>query len=582
MTVRSYVTKTVVYSDLFDDKEKTTEEYLIGINKLWLIQSVVYMISVDRFDSFSMSAGNCLLVMFQDYQAIPAIKQLFIKLRQREQEYPGAWLTIINHRALFRLLIKVLMCPNEMNGKDESYEAYWGLLKAVLVENNREMQREKKILGKIGGPDDEKDAKIIMQQDMLSLDQFGENKKELEKGQILKCLALCNYGRKHPEVGNAIKRVIAQHGYESEYKYLLLAQMPLSIYQDKDGFGEGLITINRDEFLRRGNTMMWDGFVSYVKDKSIDVWDLEKMSNIFSEKELLDNTCFRKYPVLKMSPDEYLIVSQNYYAHLFYDSFWWSVKEEMRKDMSDAYVMTILTKVFSEDVLFYNAVIQMVGDTRIAVYNEHCFKDGQAKPDVAIRTRKNLFIFEYKDMRIKREVADGSDIGALMAFLDDRLNKGKERKGKNKGLPQLVACMEDFFSGKAPWDSIGSVTVQPILVVNSRLFGVRGINYLLEKKMRERLMSREILKNHLKEIGELLVMDYDMLIMLSSWSYKDFSRFQQLTTGFHTLVQKASQPFEKYLSFRHYVMNKWSDEMTKSDKKQFQHGYERLVKKIVN
>ena len=135
---------------------------------------------------------------------------------------------------------------------------------------------------------------------------------------------------------------------------------------------------------------------------------------------------------------------------------------------------------------------------------------------------------------------------------------------------------------RPPWDSIGSVTVQPILVVNNRLFGVRGINYLLEKKMRERLMSREILKNHLKEIGELLVMDYDMLIMLSAWSYKAFSRFQQLTTGFHTLVQKASQPFEKYLSFRHYVMNKWSDEMTKSDKKQFQHGYDRLVKKIVN
>lgn len=544
MTGRSYVTKTVVYSDLFDDKEKTAEEYLIGINKLWLIQSVVYMISVDRFDSFSMSAGNCLLVMFQDYQAKPAIKKLFFKLRQREQDYPGVWLTIINHRALFRLLIKVLMRPNEMNGKGESYEAYWGLLKAVLVENNREMQREKIILGKIGGPDDEKDAKIIMQQDMLSLDQFGENKKELEKGQLLKCLTLCNYGRKHPEVGNAIKRVIAQHGYENEYKYLLLAQMPLSIYQDKDGFGEGLITINRDDFLRRGNTMMWDGFVSYVKDKSIDVWDFEKMSIIFSEEELLDNTCFRKYPVLKMSPDEYLIVSQNYYAHLFYDSFWWSVKEEMMKDMSDAYVMTILTKVFSEDVLFYNAVIQMVGDTRIVVYNEHSFKDGQAKPDVAIRTRKNLFIFEYKDMRIKREVADGSDIGAFMEFLDDRLNKGKERKGKNKGLPQLVACMEDFFSGKAPWDNGGSVTVHPILVVNSRMFGVRGINYLLEKRMRERLMSREILKNHMKEIDELLVMDYDMLIMLSAWSYKDFSRFQQLTTGFHTLVQKASQPFE--------------------------------------
>ena len=83
------MTKTVEYADLFDDKEERSEYYLHGINKRWLIEGVVHMISVDRFDSFSMRADNGLLVMFQDYRGKTEVKQLFSRMVKKNGRIPG-------------------------------------------------------------------------------------------------------------------------------------------------------------------------------------------------------------------------------------------------------------------------------------------------------------------------------------------------------------------------------------------------------------------------------------------------------------------------------------------------------------
>lgn len=478
----SYVTKTVEYTDLFDDNTKESVSYLNGINKRWLIEGVVHMISVDGFDSFSMNAEHGLLVMFQDYREKPEVKRLFRRLKAQEEKFNGTWLTLINHQALYRLLTKVLRLPNEKEGIGESFEAYEALLKAILVENSMEMQREKEILVGIDGDTDIRDAKIIMQQDVLNIDLFGENKKELEKAQILKFMTLTEFGKEHKEVGEAIRRVVNKYEFPNEITYMLVAQMPLAIYHDKENFKEGLYYIRQQDYEQTKSLQLWNEFVKYISDKCIDIWDTEKMGTIFAEKELLDNTCFRKYPVLKMSKEEYLIVSQPYYTHLLFDGFWWSVKEELKLVSSEEAIMNLLTKEFSEEKLFYELVKLMIGDKRIQIYNNYCFEAQQSAPDITIKTRHHLFMFEYKDMRVNRKVADGGNMNQMMDFIDNRLNKKKGETGGNKGLPQLVSNMEDFFTGKAPWKEYygkGKVIVHPIIVINSRLFGVRGINYIM-------------------------------------------------------------------------------------------------------
>ena len=580
----SYVTKTVEYSDLYDENAKEPENYLSGINKRWLIEGVVHMISVDSFDSFSMDAERGLLVMFQDYRGKSEVRRLFRRLKELEGKYKEAWLTLVNHQALFRLLRKVLMLPNEMAGRGESFEAYDALLKAMLAENSKEMQREREILQKIEGEPVIKDAKIIMQQDLLNLDEFGENKKELEKVQVLKYLVLCEYGKENKQVGEAIKRVVNKHGFDSEYGYMLLAQMPFSVYHDNNNFKEGLYYLRRSDYEKTGSLLLWNEFVSYIADKCIDVWDNERMREIFTDKEVLDNTCFRKYPVLKMSDEEYLIASQPYYSHLFYDGFWWDVKSELKTELSDKAIFKTLTKDFAEKKLFYNLAKQLVGNKRIRVYNEHSFDDQQASPDIVIKTRHRLFMFEYKDIRVLKEVADGNDMMVVMDYIDNRLNKEKDKDGGNKGLPQLISNMEDFFSGNQPWGDDykkGNIKIHPVMIVNSRIFGVRGINYILQEKMRQRINDSEILRPHSREIGDLLVVDYDIMILVVAQNYNNFGGFQNLMFSYLTHVGKAQDIVGKCDSYRHYVMNKWEREMTEKDKKALKIKLKRLLRTMM-
>lgn len=585
MSLRSYVTKTLEYSDFFEDQPKAPEHYLSEINKRWLIESVIHMISVDRFDSFSMKAEQGLLVMFQDYTERPQVQQLFRKLHTLENRYQGVWLTLINHQALFRLLRTALKMPNEKEGIGESFEAYKSLLEATLAENSREMVREREILSKIGEDNPGiRDAMIFIQQDILNLDQFGENKKEIEKAQLLKYLLLCRFGNDYKEVGDAIKHVVNQSGFQSEYDYILLANLPISIYHDKDHFGEGLISIRLDDFKEEGGLRLWNAFVSYVSDKCLDVWDTERLKTVFEEEELLDNTCFRRYPVLKMSDDEYLLVSQTYYSHLFYDGFWWNVKKELKKYLPEQTIMYVLTHEFSEKILFYDVVSKMNGDRRIRQFNSNCFDGQQAAPDLALMTRRRLFLFEYKDMRVSRDVADGSDIDSIMNFLENRLNKRKSESGGNKGLPQLVSNMEDFFSGIAPWGEIsrkGNIKIYPILVVNSRLFGIRGVNYVLQSKLQQRIMESEVLRNHMDAIGDLLVTDLDTMILVTARSYKDFAQFQRVFFGYQTHVKRPFDAYSKYDSFRNYVMNKWDAEKTDNHTRYFKKRYKAMVKALL-
>ena len=580
----SYRTKTLEYADFYDDEVKDTESYLSGINKRWLIEGVVHMISVDSFESYSMKAESGLMVMFQNYMEKGEVTRLFRQLTRVETQFKGIWLTLVNHQALYRLLRIVLMLPNEYQGIGESFEAYEALLKAMLAENSKEMKREKEMLSRIRAETEDvelRDAMIIMQQDMLNVDKFGENKKELEKSQMLKFLALHEFGKEHKEVGEAIKRVVKQNVFKNEFSYLLLAQMPLAVYHDTNNYGEGLYFIRRNDFEKLQAKRLWNEFVSYVADKHIDVWDTESMRQMLSDEEMQDNTCFRKYPVLKFSDDEYLIASQPYYTHLFYDGFWWSVKAKLKSSLSENTIMKVLTKDFSEKYLFYDMAQQMVGYKRIRIFNEFCFDEQQPSPDISIRTRKHLYMFEFKDMRVMRDVADGSDMAKMMAFIDDRLNKEKQGAGKNKGLTQLVSDMESFYKGEKPWYGDykrGNMRIHPILVVNSRLFGVRGINFILQRKLNQRIEESAILSNHKKEISDLVVMDYDMLVLVSAWSYKDFARFHHLYYSFITHIREAQQPINRCASFRHYVMNKWESEMTEMDKAKFKHGYKEVVR----
>ena len=228
----------------------------------------------------------------------------------------------------------------------------------------------------------------------------------------------------------------------------------------------------------------------------------------------------------------------------------------------------------------------IVKKKKIKVVDDTAYPPNQPCADMMIRTKKDLYFFEFKDMKVSSDVADGNDIDALIEYLDDRLNHSKGGPGEgNSGLPQLVSNMEDYFKGKVPGEKDydkGMVKLHPILVVNSRLFTVRGLNYIMQYKMAKRIQESTILSEHKNQIGELLVLDYDMLLLTVVWCYHDSAEFHRLFYSYMHSVKNAGTPDIRYNSFRSYAMNLFEKEMNDPvKKKKFKKSFKRVVKKLL-
>lgn len=581
MRSRSFVTKTLCFSDFYDEPMRDVTAYMMGIRKDWQINAILHMISVISYDSFSMRADRMLRMMFQNYMTDKEVLRLFARLLSVARAYPGVYLTFINHKALYGLL-RVIMLTKDTGSAGESFQSLTGLLKAILAANSIEMEAEANTLRKLEDVDDMKKALIMMQQDVMNNGAFGDNFTEVKKTQELKFLALHAFAKSRPDdYGKVLNKLMKEKGFDDIYHYWLAIYTPLSIYHDVNKFGEGLIRMKKDEF--ESAPMVWNNMVASLKGKCLDVSDLNEMHRILSEKEMQDHTCFRKYPVLKLSDDEYVIVSMFYYAQMLYDGLQWelfaALKREERKDY-----MSTFSIDFSEKWMFCKLFDSIGYKRKIWAENDSRFDDKDAAPDITVNTKRNIFMFEFKDMRVLKEVADGRDTDGLLKYIDYRLNHKKDKYEGNKGVPQLVKDMEDYFQGKFPsefreWNK-NRQKVQPILVINSRVFTSRGVNQILQAKMRERIEESEVLRVHKKRIDDLLVIDYDMLVVLLSKIRGDFTQLLKLKRDYQYHTQRATTPLERFVSFRGFAMRKWESERNKKNDRKIEKGFKEVTSSL--
>ena len=96
--------------------------------------------------------------------------------------------------------------------------------------------------------------------------------------------------------------------------------------------------------------------------------------------------------------------------------------------------------------------------------------------------------------------------------------------------------------------------------------------------MAKRIQESAILSEHENEIGNLLVLDYDMLLLTVVWCYHDSAEFHRLFYMYMHSVEHASTPDGRYNSFRSFAMNLFEKEMKDPvKKKKFQKGFEKSV-----
>ena len=144
--------------------------------------------------------------------------------------------------------------------------------------------------------------------------------------------------------------------------------------------------------------------------------------------------------------------------------------------------------------------------------------------------------------------------------------------------------MENYFQGKFPpefqeWNR-NRQKVQPILVINSRVFTSRGVNQILQDRMRERIEESEVLRLHKKRIDDLLVIDYDMLVILLSKIRGNFAQLIKLKREYQYHTKRATTPLERFVSFRGFAMRKWENERNKKNDRKIEKGFKEVTRNL--
>lgn len=545
----NYISKTIVYSDIFVDSPYPVSYYLHNIEKKWLIQTLCYIVGINTVESFSFSCENFIKMFFQDYISEKSVQSLFYRIEELEKDIPSyVKLTFINTASSIEFIRECLIKQMKGESKD-TLDDLMNVFKVYLLYSEMQVEKFNSI---INSPKNNtlRDAKLTIANGLQHYGLVEYNIVDVRHTQCAKSMALYKYVNEKEEFKFALSKFCLKYGFASYYDFLMKAISPLTLYSPSK-FKEGLLSLNKKDFKNKGLTF-WKSLIPYFDEISIDIYNIEKNESIVSDYK--DFTCFKRYPLIKLDSETYIVMSSFFYALKLYDGFRMDVKSFLGN------VNSIISAEFSEQILLYKTLYNLVNPYRDVVFSGKYFDDRKetGKPDYYIRKKNQICLIEFKDMLIRKDIKDSSDIEDFIDLLADRLNKKKHgSKTKNKGIPQIIKNMEDVFSNNFPDGKyrVCNVKIYPILIIDNRLLSLNGINYILNEWFQERVEKSPILVNRRKQIYPLLIIDFDFLLLLSV-TFKH--RLGELITLFHSYqkyLKNAAGTLEEYVSFRNYVLN---------------------------
>lgn len=246
----------------------------------------------------------------------------------------------------------------------------------------------------------------------------------------------------------------------------------------------------------------------------------------------------RNYPVYKKTDGTYIVLNPFFIMDKFtislkfflVKSFW---DNNIQGDFSNFY-----NKDFSEKFLMYN-LFESIFDYKYFVKKKTLGEEeAKDEPDYYFRYNNKIFIFEYKDILINKDVKVSRDIGKILSELKKKL---LQDKSSNKGIGQLVKHINNIDNNEFPFDdgikTNKSLKIYPILVLSDRKLEILGINYQFNQWFRDELddLSHKNIK-----VQDLVVMSLDSFIVFKNKFKQDKENFRKMLDE-HIIEMKKSE-----------------------------------------
>ena len=249
-------------------------------------------------------------------------------------------------------------------------------------------------------------------------------------------------------------------------------------------------------------------------------------SEIIVETDFLN---LRNHPLYQIDEFTYSIVDPFFVLDKFTKSVKFILKESFNKknnlNEKDRTFFNFYNKEFSEEYLMKKLLDDIFFKKYYIKQNDSSGNDKQ--PDYYYRYNNDIFIFEYKDVLIAKEIKTSGDIGQITDVLKKKFLVNPTDK-KPIGIGQLINHIKAISENNFIYDENINLdkkhTIYPILLLSDRLLEIPGINYILNKWLRNNLP--EIHKNLI--VNGLVIIDIDTLIFFAEYLKRKDKNFKKL------------------------------------------------------
>lgn len=249
-------------------------------------------------------------------------------------------------------------------------------------------------------------------------------------------------------------------------------------------------------------------------------------SEIFAETDFLK---LRNHPLYQINEFTYSIVDPFFVLDKFTKSVKFILKESFNKknnlNEKDRTFFNFYNTKFSEEYLMKKLLDDIFFKKYYIKQNDSSGNDKQ--PDYYYRYNNDIFIFEYKDVLIAKEIKISGDIGQITDVLKKKFLVNPTDK-KPIGIGQLINHIKAISENNFIYDENINLdkkhTIYPILLLSDRLLEIPGINYILNKWLRNNLP--EIHKNLI--FNDLVIIDIDTLIFFAEYLKRKDKNFKEL------------------------------------------------------
>jgi hypothetical protein len=312
-----------------------------------------------------------------------------------------------------------------------------------------------------------------------------------------------------------------------------------------DGIYNNFNVANQKELLTRVAELYVNVAKIVGKNRFFEVKDNNQQNFLDSliAKEIKiedDFVNIRNYPVYKKTDGTYIVLN----PFFIMDKFTISLKFFLAKffgnniqgDFSNFY-----NKDFSEKFLMYN-LFDSIFDYKYFVKKKTLGEEeAKDEPDYYFRYNNKIFIFEYKDILINKNVKVSRDIEIILSELKKKL---LQNKTSDKGIGQLVKHINNIDNNEFPFDdrikTNKSLKIYPILVLSDRKLEILGINYQFNQWFRDELgdLSHKNIK-----VQDLVVMSLDSFIVFKN-------KFKQNKENFRKMLDKQITEMKVGVKYR--------------------------------